>query len=357
MKILDRYLARQFLRIFLICVLGVPFVFIVIDLTDRLDTYLAESVGRVNVLEHYIFDFPYQVLLAFPIAALLAAVFTISRMTRHFEITAAKAGGMSFYRLAAPVLLLGMVISLAALALTEVVPKSNRISKAALEELDRSQDTRLSFVFRGEEGRYYQIKRLDAARRTIANIRIDREGTGYGYPTYTVTAATARWDTAAGLWVLEEGRIRYFPERDVTLTFRYGELWQAAFSERPEALLAQPKAPEEMGYLELGRYIDAIERSGGLARKLKVERMLKISFPFTCFIIVLFGAPLANSTRKGGAALSIGLALATTIFFLTLIRIAQAMGASGVLAPEAAAWLPNGIFLLAGLAMMWRVRT
>jgi lipopolysaccharide export system permease protein len=358
MRILDRYVIRQFTRIFLICVLGVPFLFIVIDLTDRLDTYLAESVQGGNVTLHYIYQFPYQTLLAFPIAGLLAAVFTISSMTRHFEITAAKAGGISFYRLVAPLLILGAVASLVALVLTEVVPITNRRSREALgDEIARTRESRNSFVFRGNEGRYYTIRRLDAPDGRITDIRIDREGTGYPYPTYTVSAPAARWDSAAGLWVLEDGRIRFFPEPTTTLTFRFAELWQAPFSETPAELLAEPKEPEEMGYAELGRYIEAIERSGGRARKLKVERMLKISFPLTVFIIVLFGAPLANTTRKGGAAFSIGIALATTIIFLTLIRIAQAMGAGGVIAPEAAAWLPNAIFLVAGLVMMKRVQT
>ena len=50
MRILDRYVIRQFLRIFLICVLGVPFLFQVIDLTDRLDNFLSDGVGQAQVL-------------------------------------------------------------------------------------------------------------------------------------------------------------------------------------------------------------------------------------------------------------------------------------------------------------------
>lgn len=358
MKILDRYLLGQFLRIFLVCVLGVPFIFIVIDLTDHLDNFLADAVGRGNVVLHYLYQFPYQALLAFPIAALLAAVFTVSRMTRQFEVIAAKAGGISFHRLTAPLLIVGAAISLVALSLTEIVPTANRKAADALGgELDRSADTRLSFVYRGEGGRYYYVRRLDRARGRIANLRVDREGTGYVYPSYTVIAPTARWDSATAVWVIEEGRIRYFPERDNTLTFRFSELWQARFTETPDELLADPKEPEEMGYDELDGYIRAIERSGGEANELKVELMLKLAFPFTCFIIVLFGAPLANSTRKGGAALSIGLALATTIVFLTMIRISEAMGASGVIPAFVAAWLPNWIFLAAGLGMMAKAKT
>jgi lipopolysaccharide export system permease protein len=346
-RVLDRYVLRQFLRIFALCVLGVPFILIVIDLTDHLSSFLNEGASRLDVLLHYLYQFPYQSLLAFPIAALLAAVFTISNMTRHFETTAAKAGGVSFYRLIAPLLLAGGVISLVALALTEVVPAANRRADQVLgKQRSRSETVRNQFVFRG-----------DARHGSIAGLEITREGTGWDYPTYDVLARGADWDTAGRRWTIRDGRLRLFPQRGIALSFEFQTLWQRSFTETPQELLAEPKDPDEMRYQELGRYIQAIQRSGGTARELIVERALKIAFPFTCLIIVLFGLPLAHSTRRGGAPVAMGIALATTIFFLMLIRIAQALGAGGALPPVLAAWLPNALFLVAGLGLMARVQT
>jgi len=349
---------RQFLKIFLICVLGVPFLFQVIDLTDRLDNFLSDGVGQAQVAAFYFYQLPYQMLLAFPIACLLAAVFTVSRMTRHFEVTATKAGGVSFYRLVAPMLILGLAISLLALSLSEVVPDSNRRAAEAIDKDEQRRfEVRLNFVYRGDEGRYYVVRRLDATAGTMRFIKIDREGTGYEYPSYMVSAPDARWDSTTAHWVLENGHLLYMPERNRIIDIAFTEMWQAPFRETPANLLAKAKAPEEMDYAELGRFIEALERSGENPKKEMVQQALKIAFPFTCFIIVLFGAPLANSTRRGGAALSIGLALATTIVFLTLIRVGEALGAGGVLPPVAAAWFPNAIFFVAGLGLMARVKT
>jgi lipopolysaccharide export LptBFGC system permease protein LptF len=55
--------------------------------------------------------------------------------------------------------------------------------------------------------------------------------------------------------------------------------------------------------------------SGGDANELRVERALKLAIPITCIIIALFGAPLATSTQRGGAAYGIGISLATTVIF------------------------------------------
>ncbi len=358
MRTLDRYVFRQFLRIFLVCVFGVPFLFIVINLTDSIDNFLRDGVSPGDVFAHYLYQFPYNMLLAFPIACLLAAVFTVSSMTRHSEITAAKAAGMSFHRITAPLLVAGLGMSLVALALTEVVPLANRLSENALGE-GRQRGSRLSFVFRGRGGRYYTIQRLMASDTTtrIEGIRVDREGTGYPYPSYTVDATRADWDPTVGRWIMKDGTLRMFPERDRMMAFRFTELHQVKFTESPVDLLASSKNEDEMNFAELRSYIDSLDRSGSKTGQLRVQLMLRIAFPFTCVIIVLFGAPLVSSTGRGGASMAIGLALVTMMLLLGMLRIAEALGAAEILPPLAAAWLPNGIFLVAGVFLSTRVKT
>ena len=116
-------------------------------------------------------------------------------------------------------------------------------------------------------------------------------------------------------------------------------------------------ADGEMRYSELSRYIAALERSGGDANELKVERALKLAIPVTCIIIAIFGAPLATSTQRGGAAYGIGISLATTIIFLMLIQITKAIGQGGVIPPTIAAWLPNAMFGAIGATLLAKVRT
>src|SRR5680860_58551 len=105
MKLIDRYIARRFIRTFTALVLGLPFLFIITDITDNLDKYLARNLPAGDVVLSYVYQLPQFIQWAFPIAALVATVFTIGDMTRHQEIAAAKAGGVSFYRLATPCLL------------------------------------------------------------------------------------------------------------------------------------------------------------------------------------------------------------------------------------------------------------
>jgi len=74
-------------------------------------------------------------------------------------------------------------------------------------------------------------------------------------------------------------------------------------------------------------------------------------------VIVLFGAPLATSSQRGGTAFGVGISLGVTIVYMLLFRVGKAVGSSGAVDPTLAAWFPNGLFLVAGLGLMSRVRT
>jgi lipopolysaccharide export system permease protein len=107
-----------------------------------------------------------------------------------------------------------------------------------------------------------------------------------------------------------------------------------------------------MRYAEMARSIDAIERSGGSGLELRVERSTRIALPLAILVIVLFGAPLSTSSKRGGAAFGIGISLAVTMVYLMLFKVGTAVGASGALDPVAATWMPNALFLVAGAVML-----
>jgi lipopolysaccharide export system permease protein len=112
-----------------------------------------------------------------------------------------------------------------------------------------------------------------------------------------------------------------------------------------------------MGWTDLGKFITEMERSGSDVNKLRTERMLKIAIPATCIIIMMFGAPLATSNQRGGAAYGAAVSLGTTIIFLMLVQLTQAVGDKGIVQPELAAWLPSILFGIIGGVLLARVRT
>lgn len=356
MKLLDRYIARQFIATFLMLVLGLPLLFVVTDITDQLDNYLARGVSMRDVAISYVYYLPQFIFWSLPIAALVATVFTIGNMTRHQEIAAAKAGGVSFYRLIVPVMVLAAILSVAAVGVGELIPTTNRKRAEALGERQRrTSPLRTNFVFQTDGGRVLSVRRLDAERQRMANVVLERQATAGG-PGVHQTAKTASWEEREG-WVFQDGLLRVLDDEGSELTFAYDSLLLADFEETPEDLLAEAKDPDEMTYREIDRFVQSIERSGGDARELRVEQAQKLSLPLAIFVIVLFGAPLSTSSKRGGTAYGIGISLVITMIYLMLFKVGQAVGSSGALHPQVAAWAPNALFLLGALVLLKRVRT
>jgi lipopolysaccharide export system permease protein len=293
-----------------------------------------------------------------PAAVLFATVFTVGAMSRNSELTAAKASGQSFHRLMRPIFIASGMASVLAFLVGELAPGTTarelEIQKA---KQTRPTRTRYNFVYRGDAGWVYTVRSLDVATRQLKQLMLERQGTGLSYPGLVLTADSATYDDAQKVWRLRRGASRIIagPARQATFNFRTMRL--KALHQSPADLLAESKAPDEMRYAELGRYIDALKRSGNDANKLIVEQALKLALPATCIIIALFGAPLAVTSPRAGAAVGIAISLGTTVIFLLFVQITKAVGAGGLIQPTLAAWIPNILFLFTGLVLLAKVRT
>ncbi|MBI1809475.1 MAG: LptF/LptG family permease [Gemmatimonadetes bacterium] len=354
---LDRYVFVEYLKILAATVLGFPVLVTVIDITEKLDKYLARHLTLPTILKAYVLNVPYTMGLVLPAAVLFATVFAIGAFTRHSEITAAKASGISFHRFIRPIAVGSAIATLLGLALAVVTPDANAKRDEILLEKKSDLNNRFNFTFATDESRTYTITTADKQRGQLEGVVVERKGKGLDFPTYLLEGATATYSRKQGNWLLRQGSAHVLLSDSANFTMQFDSLRDRHFKEEPAHLMSNPQAPDEMGFRDLQRYIVAMERSGSDVNQLRVERMLKIAIPATCIIIMLFGAPLATSNQRGGAAYGIGVSLATTIVFLMLVQLTQAIGNKGLVVPELAAWLPGIAFGIVGGILLYRVRT
>ena len=312
-----------------------------------------------DILLGNFFGLPERVFQILPAAVLFATVFSIGGMSRHSELTAAKASGISMRRAVLPVLVAAVLATAAGLGLGEIAPPATRRQLELLGELQRrSQDTRSNFVYRADAGWVYVIHDLSTRRRQMSDVILEREGSGPEYPTLVVQARNVTYDDSTDAWTLREGRFLMVSGLSQVRDFGFGRMRLPALHETPAQLLVEPKKPQEMRYAELHRYIDALERSGGDGRLLRVELALKIAVPFTCLIITLFAAPLALSGGpRSSGAFGVALSITTAIIFLVLVQLSRTIGGGGLVPPTLAAWLPNILFGAMGVWMFRRAAT
>jgi lipopolysaccharide export system permease protein len=230
MRTLDRLVLWTFFKLWLVCLLAVPPLFIIGDFTENLDRYLDRGLTRAEIGQSYLYKLPEYFQFAFPIAALVATVFTIHGMTRHREIVAAKAGGVSFHRLVAPLVVLGALLTIAALGLSELVPRGNRIAAQIQQAEAPRRSWRSDFVYRSENGLNWQVRRLTASDGRMTGLTLERP------PTKTeaglhVTAEAAGWTEGEG-WLLVRGYMRTLGPDSTEQALEFDRLVIPAMTER-----------------------------------------------------------------------------------------------------------------------------
>ena len=358
LTILDRYVLRSWVRIFLLTAFGFPVVSVLIKITDEIRKLLSRGLTVTEIIHSFVYLLPEEIAMVMPASVFFATVFTLSAMSRNAEIVAAQAGGMSFHRLARPIFAAAAAAAVLAFAVGELsVSASSKSLELQKAREARKTTYRYNFVYRGDGGWVYTIRTLNVVNQVLLDPVFLRQGNGSTYPDLAISADSATYDSAAAGWRIWGAASRVIFAGLSQPVFTAQEMRLGALKQHPSQLLAESKAPAEMRYRELGEYIEGLRRSGNDVNKLRVEHALKIAVPVTCLIIALFGAPLSLSSPRSGAAFGIAISLATTVLFLLIINLAKAVGSGGVIDPLMAAWAPNVLFLGAALVLLRRVRT
>lgn len=357
-RLLDRYLLRSWIKLFLVTAVGFPVVAVLTEMVQELNDLLGRGLTVRQIVVSYIYGIPAWASIVMPAAVLFATIFTVGNMARHSEVTAAKAGGDSFHRLVAPLFVAAVGAVLLAMAVGELaVTASARQVELQKEASSRSPAGRYNFVYRGDAGWAFAVRVLDVADNAMRDVVLERAGSGPDYPTLVIRADSATWSDSTEQWTLWHGQSRVLRTAEQLSTFLFERMQLAALTAPPEAYLTENREPKAMRYGELGRYIESMRRAGNASGKLEVRRAQRIAIPAACLVIALFGAPLAMAAPRSGSAFGVGVSLGATIVYVLLAQIAIAMGDSEAFHPVVLAWLPTILFLLAALVLLDRVKT
>ncbi|MDX2207701.1 MAG: LptF/LptG family permease [Gemmatimonadales bacterium] len=355
--LIDRYVLRQWLGIFLLSAAGIPAVSVLIRLSENFGKMADKEVPSRDILVGTLLLYPGQMAMLFPAGVLFATIFTLNALGRHNELTAIKAGGVSFYRLITPMLVLAALAVPANFALQELAA----VSTARQLELHREKPSpddqvRFNFAFQNHAGWTLAVRELQRGsgriRTVLASSPVDSLGARW-----LVAADSARWDSVSGSWIFMKGASHLMAERDTVTTMTFSAMKLDAVTESPTALMDSWIRPEEMRTHELRDHLERLRRSGVRPGQMAVDYPLRYAIPVACLVVALFGAPLAVTSPRAGAALGLAMALGTTLTYLTGTQIMKAVGGKDIITPLAAAWSMNAVFLALAVVLLARARS
>ena len=353
MKLLDRYVLREFLGYVLLGLSGFIVIFIVVDIFEKIATFLDNRAPIDVVARFYLYRAPEVVVQVLPVALLLATFLALGQLNKFGELTAMRAAGVSLLRILRPVVGVALVAVLVSLALGEyVVPNANRERDRLYDEqirnIPRNTVTeRADVTYLGQGGRIFYIRLYLIPQERMHEVSMQEFE--QGVLTRRVDAAEAQW--TGEHWVFNAGYVRTFEDGHEKAE-SFVRLPAPEISEVPSDFAKETRKPGEMNYFELRRYVERLRASGARVANYLVDLHVKLSFPLVNLIVVLIGASLATRLRMQSAALGFGLSIAISFVYYAFMRAGQALGHNGALPPYVAAWLGDIVFGVIALVMI-----
>ena len=336
MRILDKYILREYLKIFLIIIFAFSVLFLVVDVSDRLPRLLSKKAQVQDIVTYFLLRIPYLIILTSPVMVLLSGLFLMDGLSKYSESIAIRAAGISISRMVAPLIWFGFIFSLIVMILGETaLPRAEEYRQYIYTEKIKNmkmEDKKLrsNIHYMGKDNNLYYIGFFDGYRNLLKTIDITSYEPGSGMVKKKITASEAVWSDSC--WVFENCNIR---------NYNHGELTKVEFFEKttiqeidvtPIDFIKSAKKPMSMNFFELRDYIKRLEKVGENYQKELVDLHQKISFPFANLIILLFSIPLVStSSRSRSRGLIFGLGLLVCFLFLSVLRIFQSLGYNGVL--------------------------
>lgn len=360
MRLLDKYMIKAFLGPFLFGIFAFTSIFVGTGTLFKIAQYVTEyGASLILVMEAFVLALPSIVILTFPMAVLLGALMAFSRLSSTSEIIVMRAGGMSFLRLAMPVYVLALFISLFSVAFNEfVVPRTNHMYQSIVRNEIMKQATPQSqehIVLKTLDGdnlnTLMYARKYDSKTKLLSTITVQQFTNGE--LTQVENASTATWN--GQYWVMHDGIIYDLSAGDgVERSMKFSEQ-VLPIKQSPDKVEKDQRKPEELTIKELRQQIKAYASAYMSTTKLEMELYQRFTIPMASFVFALVGAPLGLQKTRSSSSIGFGLSVLIIFAYYGIMTFTGALGKGGAMPTFLAAWAPDVIGIVAGLILNWKV--
>jgi lipopolysaccharide export system permease protein len=357
MKIINKYIFRECLTPLLYCFSAFVMLFIIGDLFENLDSFIFQKVPILIILKYYLFFMPNVLILTAPLALLLAILFQLGYMAKHYELVALKASGVSFWKIIMPFVIVGMMLGITLFITNEriVPPCARRLDAIRESYIDKKNGNDSKKQESGGENKNITFfsNKYNLSFYVDRIIRKDVEGASIR-EFYKDGSLKREWFGKKGVWMdggwwLFDGYIRqYDGTTDGSGKVTFFKKQEVSINIPPADLIRNQKYKESMAtymsFQELYKYIKRNFNPTNLPREFLIELYRKLSIPVTIIIVTMFGIAFGARISKGGALVSVGYSLSFYIAYYGITSMLLAFGKLGKLTPSLAVWTPHFVF-------------
>ncbi len=354
-RLLEHYVSREFLKIFLLSLTAFLTLFLVVDFFEKIDQLVRANLGLAEMGHYILLKVPVALEQVLSPAVLLGAMLTFGLLTRTRETMAIRTSGLDILRLTRPVLLLAALVAAGLLILNlYLIPWS-------LFNLNGFWETRVqgkpprSLVnpehlwYKGDRA-IYNILLYRKDIQTLEGVKIFRFDDKFSLR-QVIAARRAVWHD--GRWHLFHGLVQDFDQPEENRVQSFTEL-TLTLTETPKDFGGLERKPAEMDVEELLRFVGRLERDGYKSTSYRVEIQNRFAMALVPLVLAALGLGLALRQEKvfipGMVAVGLGLMFAYWLF----LGFSTSLGQAGRWPIIAAAWLPHLFFGTVALLLLRR---
>ena len=357
-KIIDRYIAREYLISYLIAMVVVLSMRVLIDLLIEFDEF-AETTssgaapGALEVIRNisgyygpklfeYFRDFSGTIIL-------LAAAFSLARLTRNNELVAVLASGISLKRVIAPIVFLGFLLNMLMVCDQELILP--RLADKLSRRHDEMAELRLlhNLFLPDRDNSLVYARTYDPGTQTMTDVRILLRDKGRMIS--RITADQARWDGQA--WVLSGAGACYFQigddQKNPAEIWKDISRWTSDLT--PEYLWLQRHSAYK-GLMSSAELTDLLRRNLRPADRADAisEKHFRFTDPVINMVMLLLGLPMLVSREKRSTKTAMFFAFAGAGGCFIVTFACKLLAGSGIyvgadLKQLLLTWLPVIVFL------------
>lgn len=358
MRILDKYILKQFMGPFLFGVAAFTAIFVGSDTLLKIAEYVTKYGASVtSAIKIFILALPSIVVYTFPMAVLLGSLMCFSKLSGSSELIVMRSAGQSFTRLAMPVFITAFIISIGAVAFNEfVVPWANHEYQLVLNvEIKRNMNPGVTdhLVLRDvQDGKIVHLlyaRKYDPKAKTLSNITIQE----FQDENLVRMENAPRAEWKNGNWVMEDGVIYDLTTEGVDRMMHFSNQ-VINYAESPDKIQKEQKKEEEMTIRELAQQVKAFESAHADTTGLVMEMNRRFSLPLASFIFALVGAPLGVQKQRSSSSVGFGISVVIIFLYYAVMTFAGALGRGHVIPSALSIWIPNIIAFIMGVLLIRR---
>jgi lipopolysaccharide export system permease protein len=362
MKILTKYIVKQFLLHLTLAIVAFVLLFLVVDIFENIGTLIENPVSFDIIVVYFLTKIPYVLSLTLPMAVMMATLISIGLMGRNLELIAMMSSGISHVFIIRPALIIAAGLSIISYFGNEyVVPQSNSYNeyitnvKIKKKNVGPGAEFRLDKIWVRNGNTIYFIDRFMPQDNTIEGITIYTFDDRFQLKE-RIIAAKAVWKS--GRWVFYNVIENDFTGTGSFATTKYPIRYFSIKETPNDFKIVFEKGTEKMSYRELSNYIGSLDKNGYDTTRYRVDLQGKLSYPLACLILALVATPFALMVgRRGGLAMGVVIAFVISYLYWVIYSLCVALGHGGTIPPLVAAWTANVLFAIAGGYLLIAIRS